>query len=453
MNSLKISIVASSVILALGAIIAWKNHQQLTTAQVKQNHIITDLTNIGFHVDRSHPEKGVCLTKRARKNEEENIINLNNPRHLADLIQKITIALKHDFQLFPENEDLNEDLNKNFYSLDFEDLRILFTELQTNQDFEKTGNGNFILDELINTLYQRARIADSVSENMLLKLASEFPEFFKDNSKAMTMFSFKLADLLKKDTDAAIEWVQQNHLKFPGLIQDSSFTSDYISTLATINPSRSFELITELAIKNVDDAIETCALHMYTNEERTSFLNALHKYKFSANQEKSHHQIIDNCKWYLARAAIRGEFDTATQWLNVVENQPDDWENIFNYVGNGDENTETITYEKWAEWIGKNLPAESIDSSIYEIVSNWTDKDYMAAGEWLVKTTEGPAKHAAIRAYVENIAYDDPAAAVQWADILPPGETRDRTLNIIYNKWPKTDLAGKDAFGKLHHLE
>lgn len=453
MNSLKISIVASSVILALGAIIAWKNHQQLTTAQVKQNQIITDLTNIGFHIDRSHPEKGVCLTKRARKNEEENIINLNNPRHLADLIQKITLALKHDFQLFPENEDLKDELNKNFYSLDFEDLRILFTELQTNQDFEKTGNGNFILDELINTLYQRARIADSVSENMLLKLASEFPEFFKDNSEAMWMFSSKLADLVEKDTDATIEWVQQNHLKFPGLIQDSSFISHYISKVATINPTRSFELITELAIKNVYDTIETCAGHMYTNEKRTSFLNALHKYKFLVNQEKSYDQMINNCKWYLARAAIRGKFDTATQWLNVVENQPDDWENIFDYVGEGDESFETITCKKWAEWIGKNLPAESIDSSIHRLISNWTKKDYMAAGEWLVKTTEGPGKHAAIRAYAENIAYDDPTAAVQWADILPPGESRDETLNIIYQRWPRRDLAGKDAFGKLHHLE
>ena len=447
MNSLKIPIVASSVILALGAIIAWKNHQQLTTAQVKQNQIITDLTNIGFHVDRSHPEKGACLTKRARENEEENIIHLNNPSHLADLIQKITIALKHDLQLIPENEDSINKLNQIFYKLDFEDWRILFTELRTNEDFEKTGDNNFILNKILDALYENADIA---VENSLLKLASEFPEFFKDNSLGRTWISNVLADLLEKDSDTAIEWVLQNHLKFPGFVQGNNFACGFISRLAIINPTRSFELISELAIENVDYAISASALDMQTNAQRTSFLNALLKYDFLINKDESRDQMINSYKISLARSALEQGFDIGTQWLSVVENQPIDWNRLIDCIG---EHNKTTNFEKWAEWIEKNLPAESIDSGTHALVSNWTKKDYREVGEWLVKTSEGPTKHAAIRAYAETIAAYKPATAAQWADKLPPGESRDQTLNIIYSKWPETDLAGKDAFGKLYHLE
>ena len=447
MNSLKIPIVASSVILALGAIIAWKNHQQLTTAQVKQNQIITNLTNVGFYVDRSHPEKGACVTKRARENEEENIIHLNNPSHLADLIQKITIALKHDLQLVPKNEDPTNELKENFNNLDFEDWRILFTELRTNQDFEITGDNNFILNEIISTLYQHT---DSTTENSLLKLASEFPEFFKDNSLGRTFISNQLTGLLENDSDAAIEWLQQIHLKFPGFVQDLGFACGFISDLAIINPTRSLELISELAIKNVDYAISVSASDMQTNAQRTSFLNALLKYDFVINKDESRDQMINSYKISLARSALEQGFDIGTQWLSVVENQPIDWNRLIDCIG---EHNKTTNFEKWAEWIEKNLPAKSIDTGIHTLVSNWTKEDYREAGEWLVKTSEGPTKHAAIRAYAKTIAAYEPATAAQWADKLPPGESRDRTLNIIYSKWPKTDLAGKDAFGKLHHLE
>ena len=447
MNSLKIPIVASSVILALGAIIAWKNHQQLTTAQVKQNQIITELTNIGFHVDRSHPEKGAYLTKRARKNEEENIIHLNNPSHLADLIQKITVALKPDLQSDPKIGNLTNELKENFHNLDFEDWRILFTQLRTNQNFEKIGDNNFILNEILDILYQSA---NNLTENSLLQLASEFPEFFKDNSLGRTFIENRLSDLLEKDSDAAIEWVQQNHSKFPGFVQGDSFAVGFISRLAITNPTRSFELISELAIKNVNYAILVSASDMQTNEQRTSFLNALLKNNFSLPEDKTRNEAIDTYKSSLARGALKQGFDISTQWLSIKENQPNDWSNLIKNIG---VHTKATNYEKWAEWIEKNLPAESIDSGTHTLVSNWTKKDYRAAGEWLVKTSEGPTKHAAIRAYAETIAAYEPATAVQWADKLPPGESRDRTLNIIYNEWPKTDLAGKDAFGKLHHLE
>ncbi len=447
MKSLKIPIVASLVLLALGAVIAWKNHQLLATAKINQNQLITELTNSGFLIDQSHPEKGAHQIKRSRENKEKNTIHLNNPTHLADLIQKIIVASKQDLQSDPEIEAPMDELEKNFRDLNFEDWRILFAQLRTNQDFEKIGANNIVLDKILNILYDSLY---SLPENNLLQLASEFPELFKDNISGRTFIGNTLSGLLEKDSDAAIAWIQQNHLKFPGFVNGPGFACSFISSLAAKNPTQSFELISELAIKDSNYAIQVSALDLKSNEQRKSFLNALLKYNFLPPEYQTRNEAIDTYKSCLASSALNQGFDISTQWLIIKENQPKDWTSLIENIGG---HTKATNFEKWAEWIEKNLPPEDINSGTHTLITNWTKKDYREAGEWLVKTSESPTKNAAIRAYAETIAAHEPATAAQWADKLPLGEPRDQTLNIIYNKWPKTDLVGKDAFGKLHHLK
>ena len=111
---------------------------------------------------------------------------------------------------------------------------------------------------------------------------------------------------------------------------------------------------------------------------------------------------------------------------------------------------------KWVEWIGQTVPDGKGEDSIRNLVSNWTQNDYQAAGTWLAATPAGPAKSPAIRAYAETVSKYDPNTAAQWALTLPPGEDRDQTLNRIYQNWPKQDEAGKqaaEAFKQEHGIK
>jgi hypothetical protein len=47
----------------------------------------------------------------------------------------------------------------------------------------------------------------------------------------------------------------------------------------------------------------------------------------------------------------------------------------------------------------------------------------------------------------------EPASAAQWAMTLPPGEDRDETLKSVYQNWPETDPAAKEAFKKQHGIQ
>ena len=49
-----------------------------------------------------------------------------------------------------------------------------------------------------------------------------------------------------------------------------------------------------------------------------------------------------------------------------------------------------------------------------------------------------------------TVAEYEPATAVQWALTLPPGETRQQTLESIYHNWPPSDARGAAEFAAKH---
>lgn len=111
---------------------------------------------------------------------------------------------------------------------------------------------------------------------------------------------------------------------------------------------------------------------------------------------------------------------------------------------------------QWVEWVGQTLPAGQADPNIKNMVRQWTQDDYQAAGSWLATSPEGPAKNTAVRSYAETVSDYDPETAAQWAMTLPPGKDRETTLKAIYDNWPKKDPtaeAAAAAFAKEHGIK
>ena len=100
---------------------------------------------------------------------------------------------------------------------------------------------------------------------------------------------------------------------------------------------------------------------------------------------------------------------------------------------------------QWIEWAGETLPADQAKAQIGPLMQDWIENVYQAAGTWLAKAPAGPTKEAGISAYAVAVSHYEPETAAQWALTLPPGKERDQTLRQIYQNWPTTDSAGKEA--------
>ena len=103
--------------------------------------------------------------------------------------------------------------------------------------------------------------------------------------------------------------------------------------------------------------------------------------------------------------------------------------------------------------MASHLPESAMRDNVDNLIGQWTQQDYLAAGRWLTAAPEGPAKQAAVSTYAGTVAEYEPKVAVQWADTLPEGEQRRRTYETILENWPKIDSAAAEAFAAKHGLK
>jgi hypothetical protein len=250
------------------------------------------------------------------------------------------------------------------------------------------------------------------------------------------------------DPAAASEWVRATSKKFPALIDDIS-KCWMIQSVAENNLKLAFKLITELRIKDHDDPIRSIVDAATTPEERTVTLAALRAHLATLPEGKMRDNASKNALQYLTQNAAKEGFEAGSKWIENAGLTPQQLVEIsdLSYSVKCDESG------KWIEWMGAKLRVEKSNDGIRNIMHNWTEKEYQAAGKWLASTPNGPTKNLSVRTYAETLAPFEPDSAAQWAMTLPPGKDREETLTNIYEKWPTDDEAAKKAFAKLHGIQ
>ncbi len=153
----------------------------------------------------------------------------------------------------------------------------------------------------------------------------------------------------------------------------------------------------------------------------------------------------------LAASAGRDGFDSLAGWISEAHLSPEEKTHFARGLAYPGTKQET---GRWIEWIAGNLADSSSTDKVRELVGDWTQQDYQAAGTWLAANPlpDGPAKIAAVASYAVAVARLEPRTAAQWAMTLVPGPDRDSTLAAIYQNWPPDDPDGAAAFASQHGL-
>jgi hypothetical protein len=89
-------------------------------------------------------------------------------------------------------------------------------------------------------------------------------------------------------------------------------------------------------------------------------------------------------------------------------------------------------------WLG-DLPPEAVEDAIGETYRDWLVQDRESALAWFGELEPPARSDAVIATYALAIALAEPRAAIEWAEQLPAGEPRDRTLESIARSWLQND--------------
>jgi hypothetical protein len=287
----------------------------------------------------------------------------------------------------------------------------------------------------------------------VLTLFTESRDLFKDGHQGIYNYSVSLAlaKWAKDDPMAALEWVKQNGEKYPDLVTEKEKIG-MISGAAGKDRKLAFKLIGELGVEDSSHVAARILRSAENGEARTAALAAMREHVATLQDEGVRSQVIGELDEMAAGIAKDG-FEVGSKWITDAKLSEKELDAVFSGLTYNLKSNET---GQWVEWVGASFPEKKSREHIDEIVINWTEKDYAAAGKWLATAPAGPTKNNAIRSYVDALSRYEPEAAVQWALTLPPDKDREATFKKIYRNWPKKDDASKaaaEAFKEQHGIK
>ncbi len=439
---MKIPIAVCIFILIATAGIGWQYQQRLTVVRESYDRLVAEAAELGISLDPSNAADPVRITKRGRENTK--------PDAKYTVSELITFA--KEMNAIEKNGDQPDDgwqermieIMARMMSLDSTQLETFITGLLSSTELNDESNLELIEFSIMTLADEHPQAA--------LKHLTESVNFFKHSNMTCDIVSSSLAKWAKDDPLAALGWLRQNSEKFSDrVIANANY--GLISGTAVSEPKLAFKLIGELGIKEADESINSIILAGKTPEERTAMIIAFREYLKTLPDENTRNQFSDyDMKEFTYQITQEG-YDAGSKWITESSFTPTELESFASGLSSSIETGES---GQWIEWIGKNFPSGKNEDLIRNVMRNWIENDYQAAGEWLANAPAGPTKNASISSYAEIVSHYEPETATQWALTLPLGEDRDKTLQSIYKNWPKSDSAVKeaaDAFAIKHGIK
>ncbi|GAA5125230.1 hypothetical protein JIN84_13800 [Luteolibacter yonseiensis] len=430
---MKFSLATSLLILVLGGAMGLMQRSRLTGLRQDQAELVTRAGTLGITVQ---PSDETPLTKRQREEA--------GGGRAGEILSRLVPEAKEMEQREKSGEEISDtdtaQLLKQLVGLDAGQLKQVIAGVHDDPGLSDEMRGN-LTGVMVMLLAEQNPAA-------ALALVSDSKDLLADESTRKQMMLSALTRWSKQDPQAALSWMRGHTESYPELAEDETKQS-IISGAAETDPKLAIKLMVEMKPDDVSSAISTLVETGTTPEKRSAVLAALREYATTLPDETEREDLIATSLEDMARSLSNEKLASVKTWLDAANLNPAETSQFA--AGLSYFNTKEETGQ-WIDWMAGNLPAEDIAENVDNLVGQWTQQDYLAAGRWLSNAAEGPAKAAAVKTYAATVAEYEPQTAVQWALTLPADE-RQETFEAIYENWPKRDSAAAEAFAKAHGIE
>jgi hypothetical protein len=436
---MKKSITLAIAILALGAAPGFFQQNRLTTLRAEYSKLAAEAADLGLSTDSNGSSADSRLTKRQREDRVK----------LAQAVATEVLSFAKETEAMEKRGEQADDafqkrameVMSRLMDLDPAQLKQVIDSMRKSQEISSETRGNIIAFAIMSLAGDHPDAAVS--------LFAESSDLMDKSMLGEHVISSALSRWAQLDPAAALEWIRKNSAAHPELLSDAK--SNVVAGVARNDPKLAFKIAGELDADEAMDAIHAIVISGHDDpDQRSAVLAALREHLGTVEDESERQEIRAKALEMFARTTDKEGFESLTKWMDSAEFTPQEKEEFA--AGLTYFNTRTDS-GKWIEWMSGNLPAGSVQDPVREVVGEWTQQDYLSAGQWLSSAPEGPARTAAVEAYAEAVAEYEPQVAAQWAMTLPPGPGRDSTLRAVYQNWPAGDPEGAAAFAREHGLE
>ena len=374
---MKISIAASVLILAAGAVLGWHDRQQLASLRTTHQLLAVEAAKLGISSDAAlHPTRS---TKRSIRVATAKLST-------AELIEQAK-AMDHLRLL------------DSLSVLDPAGLKAILADAATNAD----------LDERIRML-----VLDSCSTVLAndhpraaLEIFTSSPELFTDGDRGRSLFLTALACLARENLTDALDWLR-NHPQHAS----AGAKGELIAAVAEQDCQLAFRLVTELGLGGSNQAIGPIVDAAKTLEQKSAAFAGLREYLATIQDEKVRGQVAESSIGGLARQMEREGFESATRWISEMKFTPREFEHFIDRMSFPTTNGET---GRWIEWLRASPPAKITEQRIDSLIGHWATTDYQAAAQWAMTWPPGKDRDLTFQQIQQNWPKQDVAGKQAFA--------------------------------------
>ena len=392
---MRISIVASLLVLAAGAGLGWRDWQQIAILQTTRRDLAGEEAKLGA------PPESALISGRSTKRKRP------TPAVGAELSTASLVGLSMEIL------SLNSAGGLQFHAINALHLRIL----DSLSAMDAAGLESFLAETCTNPDLD-PRIRQLLAASCTTVLANDHPqaalaifigspELFTDGDRGRSLVITALACWARKDPAAALDW-EKNHSP-----KEWDAKPEIISAVAEQDARLAFRLISSPDFKAIGNIIDSAQ----TLDEKSAALAGLRVHLATIQDEKIRARVSKLSLGGLASRIDRESCERATRWISESNFTPQE---LRHFIDRLHFPTKANEPGGWIDWIRQSLPASEADPIIENLILEWAAGDY--------------------------------EAAARWAMVRPPNEDRALILKTIHAKWPGQDPAGKAAFAARHGI-
>ena len=436
---MKISITASVLILAIGVTLGLIHQKRLKNLCEDQRQLVAQAGKLGISCDPPTSSGDPRIHHRPHENRDNSARAMT--AELVALAKEMELQQKGAAEPDEAFQAKMPEMMLRMLALDASQLKLALAGMRDDPSVSEETRRNLIGYSLL--------ILSEEHPAAALALFTESSALLSDSQIGRGVIFSALGRWAKDDPLAALEWLRKNSAAHPDIVDDDAKRS-IIAGAAENNPPLAFKLIAEMGLEDRSAALRSLVETGASPDQRTAILDALRDYLTTLPDAADRADLLQESLENMGRNLSEEDFDSVKSW--IAASKLSSQETAQFAAGLSYFNTKQDT-GRWIDWMAGNLPKDQLAENVENLIGQWTQQDYQAAGKWLSAAAEGPAKNAAVASYAATVAEYEPQTAVQWALTLPAGPQRQQTLESIYQNWPKSDASAAAAFAHEHALD
>lgn len=440
---MKASLTITALILAVAGVIGWQNHVKLEDAQTVRARLAEEARSLGLEADELLKNGASPRRMKSQRgtNGDKEAHAKDYAKRLADFANEMEALEKQGEQPGPEMQKRIFAIIDEMLKLDTAQLKILVAELKAAPGLDEEMRRG-IIGFAIMTL------ADRQPSAALTLYVESSDSLSGRGGPGDHLVSTALAKWAEDDPVAAMEWYRTNSKEHPDAVS-SKAKMGIISGAARQDPRLAFKLIGELGLNSDMEAGQAIVRQAKTPAEKTAVLAAFREHLKGVTDAEANAALRKSTMEGLAGKIVEEGYDASASWLGSASLSPEESQAMAKGLRSWQTKGDT---GKWIDWMADKLPADDFKQKVGEMMGDWTNRDYKAAGEWINAAKDGPAREAAARTYAITVAPYEPESAAQWAETLPSGKDRDEAFKSIHEEWKKKDEAAAAEFARKNGI-